>query len=115
MNDTDVVSVPVFNDGERPVAYISIRVVYLKSIAAQSNLDFLEPQTTTFYACVEGPVLVLQGTFEGKSSIRGLTIEVGTLFAESAIYRAWKENRAEGMTIVSVHNAILEAMGSTPN
>lgn len=115
MNPTDMVSVPVYSDGDRPVAYLSMRYAYLEQIARESQLDSFILESVSFYACVEGPVLVIQGEANGRHSIRGLTVPVDGLSETSAIRRAWEENKAKEMTIGSVHNSILEALANPAN
>lgn len=113
-----VLDIPIYNadsDAQSTNAVIRVNYDYIQSLALANGLqDFIE-DSVGFYACSDGPVLIIWGGPNSKNRIIGITPNLQELREKSAIRRAWEEHKREGMTIKDVHTALLESLNRLVN
>lgn len=88
---------------------------FLDRLAREAVLDEWTPESVAFYACVDGPVLVIWGKHGDKLAIRGITIDIPTLNEDSQFRVVWERFKAKELTIADVHKNILDIIGSPSN
>jgi hypothetical protein len=110
-----IVQVPILSDGADPVGRIKINHKHLEQLALESVLDTWIPESVRFYACEDGPVLVIWGSHNGRLAIRGITIDVSKLNADSEFRIAWEKYRATELTVAAVHRDVLGTLRQPSN
>jgi len=103
-----LLTVAVYSD-QGQVASFKILRRFIEEIAEKNGLDSFFEDSIIYYACVDGPVLVIWGVQGERTRILGLTIDLEKIRPEAALRKLWEAHRATTMRIKDVHEAVLRS------